>query len=101
MTSSGGTVVKTYGRDSALIAWNPILSALMSSLGMRVGLFTDEQLRERMEKDALDMLRRGYRVVATEELRMPLLLPVGQSSNYYRVTYQRQNGSVAGKPSVG
>ena len=100
---SGGprTVVKTYGRDAFLFAWNPLVAAVMSSIGMRAGVRSEQQVMELMEKDALDMLGHGYRVVDTQELRVPVLLLPGRTTSYYRVTYERTDGPVAGRPSVG
>ena len=89
MTGARTTVVKTYGRDCFLLVWNPLASAAMIAAGLRVGLLSDEQIRSNMERDALDMLSRGYRVVSSDELRVPLPFLPGKSTNYYRVTYER------------
>lgn len=95
------TIVKTYGRDAFLFWWNPIVAAVMSSAGMRVGVFSAAELVDRMERDALEMRSRGYRVASSEEVSVPLLFPSGKTTNYYRVTYERLDAPVAGKPSVG
>ena len=86
---SSNRLVKTYGRDSLLFWWNPIVAAAMSAAGMRVGIFSEAELVSRMERDALDMRSRGYRVVSSEEVPVPLIFPPGKSTNYYRVTYER------------
>ena len=86
---SSQSVVKTYGRDAFLFWSNPIVAAAMSIAGLRVGALSDEQVVRRMEKDALRMLSRGYRVVSSEEVTVPLLFPRGRSTSYYRVTYER------------
>lgn len=101
MSGRARTVVKTYGRDTLLFAWNPLAAAVMSSIGMRVGVRSEQQVIELMEKDALEMLGRGYRVVDTREVRVPLVLRPSKSTSYYRVTYERSDGPVARGPSVG
>ena len=81
-------IVKAYGRDSLLIWLNPILSALPASLGLRVGLRSDAEVLDRMQKDVLAMDRQGYRVVASEEVALPIFLVPRAHANYYRVTYE-------------
>lgn len=97
MTAAPKTVVKAYGRDCFLLLWNPVAAALMSSLGMRVGLYSEAQVLDQMEKDALEMHARGYRVAASDEFRVPLLFMPRRSTSYYRVTYERQELPVAGQ----
>jgi hypothetical protein len=80
-------VVKTYGRDAFLVLWNPVVAGLMVTLGLRVGLWSDAQLLDRMERDSLAMTERGYRVTSSDEFVVPVLWP-GASTNYYRVTYE-------------
>ena len=41
-----------------------------------------------MQKDVFAMEQRGYRVVATEKLELPVLLAPGAHASYYRVTYE-------------
>jgi hypothetical protein len=89
MSSTPKTVVKAYGRDCFLVLWNPFAAAFMSYLGLRVGLFSDAQVLDRMEKDALAMQARGYRVTASDEYRVALLFLPGRWTSYYRVTYER------------
>jgi hypothetical protein len=101
MSGRPRTVVREYGRDALLFAWNPLAAAVMSSIGMRVGARSERQVIELMEKDALDMLGRGYRVVDTQEVRVPVVLRPGTTTSYYRVTYERTDGPVAGRSSVG
>jgi len=100
MSAVPKTVVKAYGRDCFLMLWNPLAAAVMSAAGMRVGLFSEAQVLEGMEKDALDMLSRGYRVSASDEIRVPLLFLRGKSTNYYQVTYERQETGLASQTSV-
>ncbi len=94
--------MKTYGRDSLLILANPILSTLQSLLGLRVGLQSDAQILDRMQKDALEMEKRGYRVVSADEFDLPLVAPVaGRNATYYRVTYEltRETEGATGRTS--
>lgn len=81
-------IEKTYGRDSLLIWLNPVLSAVEASLGLRVGLRSDAEILDRMQKDVLAMERRGYRVVASDQLELPVFLAPGKRASYYRVTYE-------------
>ena len=82
-------IVKAYGRDSLLVAVNPVLSMLESAFGLRVGLRSDADVRDRMEKDALEMQRRGYRVASADELSLPAFAVRPTRANWYRVTYER------------
>jgi hypothetical protein len=73
-------VAKEYGRNSFLaLAVLPIALAL-GRQGMESR--REAQARE-MEKDAAEMLKRGYRIVSTQEYRLPLL-----SISYLKVTYE-------------
>jgi hypothetical protein len=81
-------VVKAYGRDSLIVWMNPILSALEASLGLRIGLRSNAEVLDRMQRDVLEMERRGYRVVASDEYELPVLFAPGTRANYYRVTYE-------------
>jgi hypothetical protein len=82
------TVVKSYGRDSLLLWINPLLSAMQTSLGLRVGLRSQAEVLDRMQKDVLAMADLGYRVVASDEYDLPVILAPGQRASYYRVTYE-------------
>jgi hypothetical protein len=82
-------VVRTYGHDSLLIAVNPILSAIEAAFGLRVGLRSDADVRDRMEKDALEMQAKGYRVVSVDEYAVPAFGATPARANWYRVTYER------------
>ena len=82
------TVVKSYGRDSLLLWINPLMSAVQSSLGLRVGLRSEGEVLDKMQKDVLAMADRGYRVVASDECELPVLLAPGKRATYYRVTYE-------------
>jgi hypothetical protein len=85
----GQTVTKAYGRDAFVIWWNPILAWLMASAGLRVGLFSDAQVLQRMEADSLNMQARGYRVVSSDEFLLPIFGLRGRTTSYYKVTYER------------
>ena len=85
-------VVKAYGRDSFLLWMNPILSALEASLGLRIGLRSQAQVLDRMQRDVLKMERRGYRTVDSEELALPAFVP-GAHATYYRATYKMGDGA--------
>ncbi len=82
------TVVKSYGRDSLLLWINPLLSALQTSLGLRVGLRSQTEVLDRMQKDVLAVADRGHRVASSDECDLPILLAPGQRATYYRVTYE-------------
>jgi hypothetical protein len=82
------TVVKSYGRDSLLIWINPLMSAMQASLGLRVGLRSEADVLDRMQKDVAAMADRGYRVVASDEYDVPVFLSPGRQASYYRVTYE-------------
>ncbi len=82
------TVVKSYGRDSLLLWINPLLSAMQTSLGLRVGLRSQAEVLDRMQKDVLAMADRGYRVVSSDEYDLPVILAPGHRASYYRVTYE-------------
>jgi hypothetical protein len=73
-------VVKSYGRASFLGLLSPLLAFFMAERGMRGW---EDSTRRAMEKDAVDMARRGYRIVSTEEAAMPVF---GMAS--YKVTYE-------------
>lgn len=84
--------MRTYGRDSLLIAINPILSTLEAAFGLRVGLRSDAEIRDLMEKDALAMQAKGYRVVSADEFAIPAFAATPARANWYRVTYERAVG---------
>jgi hypothetical protein len=73
-------VVKRYGRGSFLGLLSPLLALFMSEQGMHG--WEDATMRA-MEADATEMARQGYRIVSTEEAKLPAL---GISS--YKVTYE-------------
>ena len=87
-------IVKAYGRDSLLIWLNPLFSALEASLGLRVGLRSDAEVLDRMQKDVIAMERQGYRVVASEEVELPVFVVPRARANYYRVTYELSDTSL-------
>ncbi len=78
------TVVREYGRDSFLGLLSPVLAAVyVSVLGPQARERYEAGLRERMEKDASDMIRRGYRIVSEHRYTMT---PFGIA--YIKVTYE-------------
>jgi hypothetical protein len=81
--------VRSYGRDSLLLVLNPILSMIEAAFGLRVGLRSDAEVRDRMEKDALAMQAQGYRVVSAEEFAIAAFAATPARANWYRVTYER------------
>jgi hypothetical protein len=83
-----GTIVKSYGRDSLLFWINPLIAAVQSSLGLRVGVRSEAGVLDAMEKDALKMEQRGYRVQSADRYELPLLFGRGQAASYYKVTYE-------------
>jgi hypothetical protein len=84
------TVVKDYGRDTFLIAFNLLLAPFMASRGWRVGLLSEADVLDRMEKDALRMGDQGYRVVSADRYAVPWLAQLGwgDKATVYRVTYE-------------
>lgn len=81
-------IVRSYGRDSLLVVLNPLATALEAGLGLRIGLRSDAEVRDRMEKDALTMEARGYRVVSADEFSLPAVAVSRARANWYRVTYE-------------
>ena len=75
------TITRTYGKGSFLAFLSPLLAALMARRGMNgwESIATQE-----MQRDVLAMEDRGYRVVAADEMRIPLL-----GVTWFRVTYTR------------
>ena len=76
---------QSYGRDSLLLWINPLHVAMQTSLGLRVGLRSQTEVLDRMQKDVIVMADRGYRVAASDEYDLPVLLAPGQRASYYRV----------------
>jgi hypothetical protein len=81
-------VVRQYGRDSLLVWANILLAPLMTALGLRVGLRSDEQIAERMAEDAAAMRRKGYLVASTETFALPVPGSRDAGARWYRVTYE-------------
>jgi hypothetical protein len=72
--------VKTYGRGSILGFLSPLLAYVMAARGMNgweASAFRD------MERDATEMARQGYRVVASEERGFPAL-----GITWFSLTYE-------------
>jgi hypothetical protein len=76
----GRVVVKTSGRGGLLGLISPLFAFLMARQGLNG--WQQRALRE-MEDDTVTMARRGYRIVSSEEVAMPLF-----GITYYRVTYR-------------
>jgi hypothetical protein len=81
-------VVKTFGRDSLLVWLNPFISALQAAMGLRIGIRSDAELLQRMDEDAMEMAKEGYRVVSADRYDLPLLGIANRNAYYYRVTYE-------------
>lgn len=79
------TVVRQYGRDSILFAaLNPLMTAILVGMfGLKGPLRNDERLALAMEKDAVAMAKRGYRIAATRDYESPFFGIV-----YHMVTYE-------------
>jgi hypothetical protein len=75
------TIVKVYGPGSFLGFMNPFMTALMVRLGFWEA--RESELVGAMERDAEDMASHGYRIVSSQEFRMPLL-----GFPYRKVTYE-------------
>lgn len=100
LTKPKRTVIKTYGGDTFLVAVNLLWAPFMASRGLRVGLQSDADVLDKMEKDALRMADQGYRVVSADQQAVPWLarLGWGDKATYYRVTYEltdRQAGAAS------
>jgi hypothetical protein len=80
MQRQNRTAVKTYGRGSFLGLLSPLLAYFMAARGMNGW---ERSTVQAMEKDAVEMARRGYRIVSTEETALPVF---GMAS--YKVTYE-------------
>jgi hypothetical protein len=79
------TITRTYGRGSFLA----FLSPLLAMFAARQGLDGWAQIAAQdMQRDALAMQDRGYRVVSAEEFAIPLL-----GITWFRVVYARPPGS--------
>jgi hypothetical protein len=98
-TRSRRTIVKSYGRDSLLFWLNPLIAAIQASLGLRVGVRSEAEVLDAMEKDALKMEQRGYRVQTADRYELPLLFGRGQAASYYKVTYELARAP-AGDPDL-
>jgi hypothetical protein len=82
-------VTRSYGRDSLLLAVNPVLAGIAAALGLRVGLKSAAQVEADMERDAKAMRKRGYAVDRAEEFHAPVAALPTASATWYRVTYRR------------
>ena len=60
----------------------------VASLGQRVGLRSEADILDKMQKDVVAMAERGYRLVASDEYDLPIFLVPGKRATYYRVTYE-------------
>ena len=73
-------IVKMYGLGSLMGAWSLLLAYVMAARGMHG--WRDSAIRG-MEMDAIELEKRGYRVVSTDEYALPLF---GMSC--FKVTYE-------------
>ena len=77
------TVVKTYGRDSLLGLLNPFLALMARASGLQFRLKSEGQTAIEMERDAVAMLRKGYRITASAQYE---IAPFG--AVWHQVTYE-------------
>ncbi len=77
------TVVKTYGRDSLIALVNPFLALMARTVGFQLRLKSEDQVALEMERDAIAMLRKGYRVVSSQQFE---IAPFG--AIWHKVTYE-------------
>jgi len=75
-------VVRTYGRDSLIGLLSPLLALMVRAFGLQLRLSSEDQVRLEMERDAVAMTRKGYRVASSEQFEIQ---PLGIV--WYRVTY--------------
>ena len=81
---SGSSSGSTYGRDSILGLLSAVLAAVYVGVrGSQGRLRYEARLHGQMEKDAVEMRRRGYRITDEQEHEMP---PFG--IHYRKVTYE-------------
>jgi len=80
--------VKAYGRNSFFVWWNPVAAFLETTLGLRVGLRSDADVRERMQSDVFAVEKQGYRVVSADEIELPGVFGTRTRGNYHRVTFE-------------
>jgi hypothetical protein len=77
-------VVKEYGRDSFLGLINPIMTfLLLDSRGANYRSRYQDRLAQKMEDDAAEMARHGYRIVSSREYARPAF-----GISYLKVTYE-------------
>ena len=81
-------IVKAYGRDSFLLWLNPLVAALQATMGLRVGIRSDADVLEKMQKDALEMAKKGYEVRSADQFDLPLMTNRNQKATFYKVTYE-------------
>jgi hypothetical protein len=75
-------VVREYGRDSFLGLINPVMT-MMFMLGRRSPSNYQARVVASLERDAAEMVRRGYRVASTHDYEQPAL-----GITYFKVTYE-------------
>jgi hypothetical protein len=81
------TVVKTYGRDSLIALVNPLLALMARTFGFQLRLKPEDRVALEMERDAIAMLRKGYRVVSSQQFE---IAPFG--ATWHKVTYELADG---------
>ncbi len=79
------TVTKTYGRGSFLAFLSPLLAFFMARRGLNGW---EQTAAADMQRDALAMQDRGYRVVTAEEFTLPVL-----GVAWFQVVYSRPPAS--------
>ncbi len=87
------TVVKTYGRDSLIALVNPLLALMARTFGFQLRLKSENQMALAMERDAVAMLRKGYRVTSSQQFE---IAPFG--ATWHRVTYGLARDEADGSP---
>lgn len=78
-------IVKTYGRGSLLGILSLPIAFVMARAGMHGW---EDSALQTMQKDAAAMVKRGYRVVSTDEYTVPAFGFV-----YYKVTYELESNT--------
>jgi hypothetical protein len=77
------TIVRTYGRGSFLAFLSPLLAFAMASRGLNGW---EQSAAGEMQKDAIAMQQRGYRVISADEYTLPFL-----GIAWFKVTYELED----------
>jgi hypothetical protein len=82
-------IVKEYGRERFLVLLNPVITAFVANMLRNKGrLPSEDRVDQAIEKDAIEMAKKGYRIASSEEFETP---PVGIPPlrvAYQKVTYE-------------